>query len=1231
MTGGLLIDAPHDYSSTSLSFLLPLLSDLWGIEVTLSPGPIVLGPVPFAGARTPLPSSAAQLRAGGHQVWIPAPLPGDGPAAEFLHAGRLFVLPTVRLFEHAPGKIESASSPEYLGLADWLTDALKCWRFVVLGSGEGVTEAATVLDCLREQALPPEAGLGVVARIIWFALLGARTAYRCRVDKAELLIPARPMWLRPVFGTTLARRAARALVTTAWIASRASDQGKGCVPLLAGTARGYRIDPTVPHDWGIDPVHSPEGPDIRLTGRLADGVRIENRKLVFPRHSLPLSVSTRRLPFAGYNDPRRLLMAANMQVHSVPVVDAQPPLVHQGPGIDPPGVNLRVGYLAWQGWNHEDAWVLSESAARRLGGVEEHVQTMAIRAVELPPRWLVEVGADIRPGQLLLERRAAPALLAPSLEQLARLRQLDEAVVLEPEPGDHARQSGTVVKLEMWDLLTGENIPADWHVPRPLSGSYRSILRAHIRRELPLAIGDKLANRHGHKGIVGAILADDQMPQWQGHPLEALLDPISVLNRSNWGQVYETLAGADGAALDVSALSGEEIVARAMQLGADSHGRWPISPPLAGSWLKKSVWAVAGVQFVMRQPHHACDRLKDRPQRFGEMDHWAFWAHGLSTDLPAACGLAPPARRLQRLLAAAGFGLTEAGHAVRIERLGLHRDPPAGSVALRLEEHTLPELYDAVDAVAPEAPTALVFDPPLPALVGKTLRWLPIVPPGDRPARQSPDGAQCEHELTLALRAVLRAAHYRQRRRHPRRKLSAEQLDLELHRAVTEYMSCAFTFALGQESDTKGSWLRRGVLGHRLPCSGRAVAAPAGTLGLGLDEVGLPSPLCRMVLGLDGATDEEALARAAQGRWIWIKRDPVLHRWGLLPVRFRPISENVIRLPASLLGPMGADFDGDTIAVFATLPGMKGDLAEVRPSRLAWDAVLQRPLFVPGKQYLFGLSLVGKDRQRLQALQQELHTTGAPAWPVVSEAKPALEQWVGATGGVPSDGGWWEIVERHALDALATDPGMGLGLYSAEEWGELDVIRCGAAKAELYAAPNRAACSQILHGESFAGYHLREASAPLADPIADVMLAAKESVGRFGGVLRRLLFSCAHLTPTEIRAAQALTEQATQRVLSIKAGRRPMPFAGFDVQVRRLLRGEKPQLPAEPAELNELLERAAQAGVWEILQAAFAHPVPVWLQWLREPHRLAELLDGEPTGFLEIPLTDLRSGPWQHG
>jgi hypothetical protein len=900
-----------------------------------------------------------------------------------------------------------------------------------------------------------------------------------------------------------------------------------------------------------------------------------------------------------------------------------------------------------------------------LHAAPEQVQTVAVCSVELPPRVLVRPGQAVQRGELLVQRQAAPALLAPALEQLARLRDVAEAVDLEPEPGDRATRAGTVVRIDTWDLLDGTGFSPDWHVPADLCGSYRLVLRIHIRRDLPLAVGDKLANRHGHKGVVGAILPDDQMPRWRGEPLDALLDPVSVLNRSNWGQVYESLAAATTAAdapLDVSGMSGEQVLRRAGDGGADAHGRWLIEPPAAGGWLTRAVPAVAGVQFVMRLPHHACDRiaagpvvpatdtahLKNRQQRFGEMERWALWAHGLGgvpAETPAH--LTPAALRWQRLLALAGYSLRVAGTALAIRRLKLEGKPPARCRTIVIADHTLPELYDALDAVTPDEPAALVFDPavaevPLPGPAGEDathqrtgrIHWLPLLPPEDRPATRGPDGGESVHELTLGLRAVVRAACHRLRGRHPRRRLTAEQLEVRLRQAVADLMQEAYTQAVGNgpsgPASSKWSLLRRGVLGQRLPLSGRATAAPAGTLPLGLDTVGLPRPLLRSLLGREARRwDDETLTAAVRDRWFWIKRDPLLHRWGLLPVRVRPVPGDVIRLPPALLGPMGADFDGDTIAVFAALPG-SDSARTVRPSAIAWDEVLNRPMFVAGKQYLYGLHLLAQKRAAVDALNEELRQAGAPEWPAADTAKASLESWVQAVSRREADGAWWAVVERHALAALAADPGMGLGVFPPEQIANLEAVRCGAAKAEIYAVTNPEAwraVMRILAGTSLDLY--RRADRPAEpDPIAEVMVVAKASVGLFGGALRRLLYSAARLDPADIRAAGVLTEQATQKVLSIKAGKRPIRFAEYDRHLRRLLAGEPLEMPEPTSDLHDLLDRAGKSGLWERLRQALRTEPPPWVVWLREPYRLAELVAGSPQQALWLPAQDLRLSPW---
>ncbi len=628
-----------------LDLVTPRVAALRLGELTVEPVQTVLGRADLAGSSRPLPSSAVLLRLGDQSLWLPAPAapaapsePDEGRAPIYLHGGQELVLPFVRLFVLQADQEPDKARVEYLGLSDWLDDAVAVWRFEP-ARRDG--SPRPLLDHLEQNATSPAEALQAISRVLCFALFGAASP----AVVGGLRLPACPMWLRPVGETPFARRIARALVVTARLSA---DPAKPTVPSTNLRTSAYRIRPAEPRDWGLDPVHTPEGADIRLTGRLGVGVAVRGRALHAPETERPpLSASTARLPFAGYNDPRRLLMAANMQAHAVPLPRQEPPCVRMTPEADdPPGVNLRVGYLAWQGWNHEDAWVLSESAARRLGTLQVLVQTIAIRAVEVAPDLLVQCGQPVERGQLLVRRFVAPALLCPSLELLATLEDLDDKVPLRPEVDDSAAESGTIIRLEEWDLRDRRGLPIDWQVPEAVAGAFRTVYRIHIERALPLSVGDKLANRHGHKGVVGAILPDDDMPRWRGRPLEALIDPISVLNRSNWGQVYEALAGAlvePGQVRDVNGVSGEEVRAEAQRAGADAQGRWLIEPPMAARWLTKEVRAVAGVQYVMRMPHHAADKISGNPppppslgyrvrrrsQRLGEMEHWALWAHGI--------------------------------------------------------------------------------------------------------------------------------------------------------------------------------------------------------------------------------------------------------------------------------------------------------------------------------------------------------------------------------------------------------------------------------------------------------------------------------------------------------------------------------------------------------------------------------------------------------------------------
>lgn len=1285
---------PNPLEAAGLGHIAAALEELWECPIGLGPARTILGAVRWAGGTLPLPSTAAELQVGSNRAWIPVPAePAEsGRAPVYLYSGRRMVLPFIRLCTRPPAAESGPAAAEqwpieYLTLSDWVEDALTRWRFVVRGPRkEGASpEPASALEQLRRSRAAGGRKLGqeleVIARLIAYALFGsAHEGYYNVTGSIRLVVPACPMWLRPMEEGAFGAALARTLVVTARL--EADRPRPDRIPAAGVRGKDYRIRPAAVYDWGLDPVHTPEGADIRLTGRLGQETRIERRRLVAPQGDAPqLGLSTRRIPFAGYDDPRRLLMAANMQTHAVPLTAGETPLVRiEETGVDPPGVNLRVGYLAWRGLNHEDAWVVSESAARRLHTTRQRVQVIPISAVELMPEVLVAPGQTVRRGQPLVRRYAAPGLLTNSLTVLARLSDPEDRIPLAAEPGDLAPLDGQVAEIQQWDLLTGEGVPADWERPASLAGRYRAVLCIKLVRQLPLAVGDKLANRHGHKGIVGAILPDAEMPRWRGRPLEALIDPISVLNRSNWGQIHEALAGA--AVSEEGRPGPASAAAPRLPAAADRDGQTWIEPPAASGWLTRPVRAIAGVQFVMRLPHHACEKLSicpqrrsvdaGRPQRLGEMDQWALWAHAANAVPDVPYRLSPAALSLQRLLAGAGYELHCDGENVRIGWLPLDGPPPTGDMQLRLHWRrsraeaepapesretataggslmggTLAQAYAGLDGGASSRPAVLVFDPPLTLPDAEQaaarwrgpwtrLQWLPIVPSTDRPR---PEPGTALDVVTQRLRAVV--ASYR--RAAQRSSGTAPSLDEtgDVVEAVRALLTTVRVLAIGRQATGAGSSklaaLRRRVLGQRLRRSARATAAPAGALHLGLDEVGVPEAIARALFESDCPLTDAALDEALRTRWVWLKRDPVLHRWGLLPVRLRLVPGDVVRLPASLLGPMGADFDGDTVALFGDLPHAGTDPSVWRPSTMAWDPLMDAPAFVPGKQYLYGLYLLMQPEHhaRRAAFQAALAAAGAPQWPETTDrVKDALGQWVRAASHCSHvNGQWWAILEDHALAALAHDPGLGLALVAADRLAALPAVVCGAAKGAIFAADARIRepLEQILSGHSlqvFARCRPPQESIP-PEPIAQVMVAAKQSVGLFGGALRRILYTAQRLDASLVRHAQCLTEQATQKVLSVKAGKEPMRYYDYGRQLQRLLRGEPPDVTGlEPSaeELRALVQEPHLAAIWHSLRSCMVPEPPAWQRWLLNLHELPDLLRDCGGTALLCPSGDLRVG-----
>ena len=147
------------------------------------------------------------------------------------------------------------------------------------------------------------------------------------------------------------------------------------------------------------------------------------------------------------------------------------------------------------------------------------------------------------------------------------------------------------------------------------------------------------------------------------------------------------------------------------------------------------------------------------------------------------------------------------------------------------------------------------------------------------------------------------------------------------------------------------------------------------------------------------------------------------------------------------------------------------------------------------------------------------------------------------------------------------------------------------------------------------------------EPIANAMVAAKTSIAKFGGALRRLLYQpkSKHFDPEFVRYAQCLTEQVIQKALSTKSSVAiPIQHNDYEQALKLLLRGEPRDKDGESKQLREMLDDENLGQVWENLRSMMSGTPAKWQQWLKAPHELSKLLADAEGAELSIPITDLR-------
>ena len=337
------------------------------------------------------------------------------------------------------------------------------------------------------------------------------------------------------------------------------------------------------------------------------------------------------------------------------------------------GKNVLVGFMTWEGYNYEDAILLNERLVREDVFTSVHITEYEIdsRDTKLGPeeitrdipnvgedalkdldeRGIIRIGAEVRSGDILVGK------VTPKGEtDLTAEERLLRAIF-----GEKAREvrdtslkvphgeSGIVVDVKVFTRENGDE----------LSPGVNMVVRCYIAQKRKISVGDKMAGRHGNKGVVSRILPQEDMPFLpDGTPLDIVLNPLGVPSRMNIGQVLEVHLGYAAQTLGWKVATpvfdgaDENDIAECLKLAnLREDGKSVLYDGRTGDQFDNPV--TIGYVYFLKLHHLVDDKIHARStgpyslvtqqplggkaqfggQRFGEMEVWALEAYGAAYTL----------------------------------------------------------------------------------------------------------------------------------------------------------------------------------------------------------------------------------------------------------------------------------------------------------------------------------------------------------------------------------------------------------------------------------------------------------------------------------------------------------------------------------------------------------------------------------------------------------------------
>jgi DNA-directed RNA polymerase subunit beta len=337
------------------------------------------------------------------------------------------------------------------------------------------------------------------------------------------------------------------------------------------------------------------------------------------------------------------------------------------------GKNALIGFMTWEGYNYEDAVLLNERLVRDDVYTSIHIEEYShdARDTKLGPEEItneipnvgedalkdldsegvIHIGSEVRAGDILVGK------VTPKGEtELTAEERLLRAIF-----GEKAREardtslrlphgeSGIVVDVKVYTRALGDELPP----------GVNKVVRVYIAQKRKISVGDKMAGRHGNKGVVSRILPPEDMPYLpDGTPLDIVLNPLGVPSRMNIGQVLEVHLGMAAKKLGWKVMTPvcdgakyEDIQELMREAGMSETGKTELYDGRTGEKFDNPV--TVGIMYYLKLHHLVDDKIHARStgpyslvtqqplggkaqfggQRFGEMEVWALEAYGAAYTL----------------------------------------------------------------------------------------------------------------------------------------------------------------------------------------------------------------------------------------------------------------------------------------------------------------------------------------------------------------------------------------------------------------------------------------------------------------------------------------------------------------------------------------------------------------------------------------------------------------------